>query len=110
MSSTPNERWTRVASLHEFGETRRLVREIEGVSILLLRQGAGVVAVRNSCTHLGRPLDGGRVMAGRIYCPFHGACFDLGTGEALSGPAVARLAVYDVTIEREEVFIAQRDR
>ncbi|MET0659199.1 MAG: Rieske (2Fe-2S) protein [Steroidobacteraceae bacterium] len=102
-----DEHWVRVASLTEFGETRRLVREVNGVSILFLRQGTGVTAVRNSCTHLGKPLEQGRVMAGRIFCPFHGACFDLNTGEAVSGPAVTSLQVYRTKIEGDEVFVSE---
>jgi nitrite reductase/ring-hydroxylating ferredoxin subunit len=98
--------WIRVASLNEFGETRRLVREVNGIGILLLRQSSGVIAVRNSCTHLGKPLEQGRVMAGRIYCPFHGACFDLTTGEAVSGPAVTRLQRYAVKLEGDDVFVS----
>ncbi|HKQ83459.1 MAG TPA: Rieske (2Fe-2S) protein [Steroidobacteraceae bacterium] len=101
-----DEHWIRVASLTEFGETRRLVRDVNGMSVLLLRQAAGVTVVRNSCTHLGKPLEQGRVMAGRIFCPFHGACFDLTTGEAVSGPAVTRLQVYRTKVEGDEVFVA----
>ena len=101
-----DEQWVRVASLGEFGDKRRLVREVNGVSILFLQQSSGVIAVRNSCTHLGKPLDQGRVMAGRIFCPFHGACFDLATGEAVSGPAVTRLQRYTVKVEGDDVFVA----
>lgn len=97
--------WVRVACTSELNETRRLVRDLQGVSILLLKSAGGVMAVRNACTHLGKPLADGRVMAGRIFCPFHGACFDLTTGEAVSGPAVARLQRYEVKIEHESIFV-----
>lgn len=100
------EQWIRVASLNEFGETRRLVREVNGLSILLLRQSSGVVAIRNVCTHLGKPLEQGRVMGGRIFCPFHGACFDLTTGAAVSGPAVTPIQRYAVKVEADDVFIS----
>jgi nitrite reductase/ring-hydroxylating ferredoxin subunit len=100
-----NARWLRVGSLEELGQAGRLVREIGGTSILLCRVAGRVVAVRNACTHLGKPLSEGRVMAGRIHCPFHGACFDLVTGEALSGPAVAGLRRYPVKVESGSLFV-----
>jgi 3-phenylpropionate/trans-cinnamate dioxygenase ferredoxin subunit len=100
-----DEQWIRVASLSDFGEKRRFVREVDGVAILFLQTASGVVAVRNLCTHLGKPLDQGRVMSGRIYCPFHGACFDLATGEAVSGPAVTSLQRWAVKVEGGEVFL-----
>ena len=90
--------WTHAAELSEFGSERRLTRSIAGIDLLLLRLENQVLAVRNRCTHLGQPLDRGRVMAGQIMCPFHGACFDLRSGAALSGPAVLPLACYPVRI------------
>lgn len=102
---TSEATWVRVACMSELNETRRLVRDLQGVSILLLQSAGGVVVVRNACTHLGKPLADGRVMGGQIFCPFHGACFDLTTGEAVSGPAVARLQRFEVKIEHENIFV-----
>jgi nitrite reductase/ring-hydroxylating ferredoxin subunit len=96
----------RVASTDELAGARRLVRQVAGIEVLLLQLAGGVVAVRNACTHLGKPLAQGRIMAGQLHCPFHGACFDLGTGEALSGPAVSPLPRYEVKINGAEVWVA----
>lgn len=93
------ERWTPVAQLADMGPTRRLVCRVAERDILLVRAGADVLAVDNRCTHLDQPLDQGRVMAGQITCPFHGACFDLRTGEAVSGPAVSPLRCYPARIQ-----------
>jgi 3-phenylpropionate/trans-cinnamate dioxygenase ferredoxin component len=98
--------WIRVASIDELAAARRLVRTIAGIEILVLQLSGSVVAVRNACTHLGKPLAQGRIIAGRLHCPFHGACFDLDTGEAISGPAVAPLPRYDVKIDGAEVWVA----
>jgi nitrite reductase/ring-hydroxylating ferredoxin subunit len=100
--------WTRVATRSEFGETRKLVRTIQGHDILLVRMGDEIVAVENRCTHLGQPLERGRVMAGQITCPFHGACFDLRSGAAISGPAVAALRRYPVQLDGDVVLLDLR--
>lgn len=106
MSSPPDlEGWHRVANLSDFGPTRKLVRDVGGRGVLLCRLGNDVVAVDNACTHLGKPLDGGRVMAGQITCPWHNACFDLRSGTALSGPAVASLTTWMVRVVDAELFI-----
>jgi nitrite reductase/ring-hydroxylating ferredoxin subunit len=99
------ERWTEVADVADLAPTGRHVCELEGRSILLCRAGGDIVAVSNRCTHLGQPLDEGRIMGGRIYCPHHSACFDLRTGEAVSGPAVTRLPRYEVRVETGRVWI-----
>lgn len=96
---------TLVASLKALTAARRLVCEVEGVSVLLLFTNSSVMAVRNACTHLGLPLDKGRLMAGQIHCPFHGACFDLKTGRAMSGPAVVPLQKFPVMIEGDDIWI-----
>jgi 3-phenylpropionate/trans-cinnamate dioxygenase ferredoxin subunit len=44
-------------------------------------------------------------MAGQITCPLHGACFDLRTGTALSGPAVAPLRRFEARIEGDRVEV-----
>jgi nitrite reductase/ring-hydroxylating ferredoxin subunit len=97
--------WTRVAALADFGPDRKLARRVCELDLLLVRVGDGVVAVRNQCTHLGHALDRGRVMAGTITCPFHGACFDLRTGAARSGPAVAALACYEARVHEGQVDV-----
>jgi nitrite reductase/ring-hydroxylating ferredoxin subunit len=42
-------------------------------------------------------------MAGQITCPFHGACFDLKTGAAVSGPAVFPLQRFPARLEGDDV-------
>ena len=98
-------KWVRIADRGELAATRRLVREVEGLSILLLQSSGDVIAIHNACTHLNKPLDGGRIIAGQIHCPFHGACFDLKTGEAVSGPAVMPLRRFAVRIDGDTIFI-----
>jgi nitrite reductase/ring-hydroxylating ferredoxin subunit len=98
-------RWIAVAKLADLQASGRQVCEIEGRSVLLCRSGGGIVAVSNRCTHLGQPLAQGRIMGGRIFCPHHSACFDLHTGEAISGPAVTRLPCYPVRVEGEQILI-----
>ena len=98
-------RWTVVARLADFGTDRRLARSVGGLDVLLVRVGDDVAAVQNKCTHLGHALDRGRVMAGQITCPYHGACFDLRTGAAVSGPAVAPLVRYEARVREQQVEI-----
>ena len=101
--------WTQIATLADFGTSRQLVVAYGGLSILLRKLNAGLngglVALNNVCTHLGQPLAGGRVIAGQIICPFHGACFDLHTGAALSGPAVLPLHRFPVRVDGDAVWV-----
>jgi nitrite reductase/ring-hydroxylating ferredoxin subunit len=89
--------------LSAFPAARQLAARIGDLELLLLRVGRDVLVLHNYCTHLGKPLTGGRVMAGQITCPFHGACFDVNTGAAVSGPAVFPLHRFPARLEGDEV-------
>lgn len=52
--------------------------------------------MESRCSHRGGPLHEGTVVDGCLECPWHGARFDLDTGEVRRGPASAAQPVYDV--------------
>jgi len=66
--------------------------------VLLCRHAGQWYAVDPLCTHAGAPLEGGRLLRGKIVCPLHGAAFDLATGAAMSPPAFRPLATYKLRI------------
>lgn len=65
-------------------------------AVVVVRVGDDVHAIGASCTHYGGPLAEGLVVGHTIRCPLHHACFDLKTGEAIGGPALADNACYEV--------------
>jgi nitrite reductase/ring-hydroxylating ferredoxin subunit len=90
--------WVSICSTAEFVGKRLLKCMAEGIEVLL-------VAIHNYCTHLGQPLEEGRIIGGQIFCPFHGACFDLRSGKAVSGPAVSPLYSFPVRTTDEQIWI-----
>ncbi len=52
--------------------------------------------VESRCSHRGGPLHEGAVVDGCLECPWHGARFDLETGEVRRGPASVPQPVYEV--------------
>lgn len=63
-----------------------------------------ITAMDNVCLHVGGPLGQGTVEGGKVVCPWHGWQYDPKTGEAAHNRA-ARLAVYPLKMENEEVWI-----
>ena len=64
--------------------------------VVLVRHGGKVSAIAAHCTHYHGPLAGGLVVDNTIRCPWHHACFDLSTGEALAAPALSPLSCWRV--------------
>lgn len=96
--------WIDHGSAAELSATRMSRQVVEDVDVLLCWSGGEPFAYRNQCTHMAKPLDGGRLFAGQIQCPFHGACFDIRSGAAVHGPAVAALQRVPVKVENGRVL------
>ena len=91
--------WTHHGTVAALSAQRMSRQVVAGVDILLCWSQGVPFAYLNQCSHLAKPLDGGRLVAGQIQCPFHGASFDVCSGAALCGPAVAPLQRIPVKIE-----------
>lgn len=84
--------------------------EIEGVRIVLVRDGAGIHALAATCTHAGGPLDQGRVSDGLIECPWHGSRFALEDGHVERGPATTPEPVYEARQRGDRIDVRKRPR
>src|ERR1700744_2521261 len=62
--------------------------------VLLARVGSEFFAIDAHCSHYHGPLVDGLVTGHDIRCPWHHACFDLRTGEAVRAPALSPLSVW----------------
>ena len=75
-----------------------LLGHLEDESVLLVRPSGQneVFAMQPTCTHYGGPLAEGMLVGCQIRCPWHHACFDLRTGEAVAAPALDPLPCWKV--------------
>ena len=80
-----------------------------GRDILICHTAEGFYALENRCSHAQSRLDGGRMRSHRLFCPLHGAAFDVRDGSALSRPAVRSLKSYPLRLDGEEILVAIGD-
>lgn len=78
-----------------------------GQSVVISRQGNDVFAIGGQCTHYGGPLAEGLVVGNTIRCPWHHACFDLRTGEALAAPALNHVARWEIVRDGNTIKVAK---
>jgi NADPH-dependent 2,4-dienoyl-CoA reductase/sulfur reductase-like enzyme/nitrite reductase/ring-hydroxylating ferredoxin subunit len=76
--------------------------------VLLVRSGSEIFAVDAHCSHYHGPLAEGLVDGESVRCPWHHACFDLRTGEAVRAPALSAIAVWKVEHEGDRIFVRQK--
>jgi nitrite reductase/ring-hydroxylating ferredoxin subunit len=70
-----------VAKSSQVKEGEVLPVKFENKKAMLTRVEGKIYAVENKCPHLGMPLAKGKVCNNAITCRWHGATFDLKTGE-----------------------------
>ncbi|OWV97215.1 apoptosis inducing factor family protein [Rhizobium sp. R693] len=92
-------------ALADLPDGGKLVGHRDGEPVLLVRRGKEIFAVAAACSHYGGPLVDGLVADDGIRCPWHHACFDLHTGEALRAPALSPLACWSVEQRGERIFV-----
>lgn len=92
----------RVSDMND-GEMREF--QIGERTALLVKDKGQYYAMGNRCTHYGAPLSKGVYCQGRVRCPWHGACFNVTTGDIEDFPGLDSLPVFQVEIREEDVIV-----
>ena len=86
-------------------EGKAMALDVEGKMIALFNINGRIFAIDDTCTHAEGPLSEGDVAGTTVTCPWHGAQFNIATGEALSEPACAGVKAYKVQIDGDDIKI-----
>lgn len=84
--------------------TCRLV-VLKGKEIVLFNVDGDFFALDNLCTHEEGPLCEGEIEGHEVTCPWHGAKFDIRTGEVLQDPAYEPVARHNVRIAGNDLEV-----
>jgi NADPH-dependent 2,4-dienoyl-CoA reductase/sulfur reductase-like enzyme/nitrite reductase/ring-hydroxylating ferredoxin subunit len=76
--------------------------------VLVVQLGHDVVAVGARCTHYKGPLAEGLVAGETVRCPWHHACFNLRTGEAVRAPALDPIACWRVERHGDRIVVKEK--
>ena len=95
---------TDTASLPE-GALKAFPTPASGPQVLLTRQQGQVHAFAPNCPHYGAPLEKGKVVNGKLICPWHHACFKLDSGHLCEPPALDNLPKFAVREEAGRILV-----
>jgi nitrite reductase/ring-hydroxylating ferredoxin subunit len=95
----------KVAQFDEISPGSGKVVEANGQSIALFNVDGALYAIDNTCTHVGGSLGEGDLIDDTVSCPWHGAQFNVKTGEVLGPPAGSGVRSYAVKVEGNDVFV-----
>ena len=97
--------FVKVAKTNEIepGEVRLV--DVQGKRIALFNLDGRFFALDNTCTHRGGPLAEGELSGHEVTCPWHGATFDVRTGEVVGPPAQQAVASYPVRVTESDIEV-----
>jgi 3-phenylpropionate/trans-cinnamate dioxygenase ferredoxin component len=79
--------------------------EVKGTEIAVFNVGGSFHAIDNTCTHVGGPLCEGAVEGVEVTCPWHGAVFNVTTGQVLGPPAGQGVGRYNVRVVGPDIEV-----
>ncbi|MBI5031983.1 MAG: Rieske 2Fe-2S domain-containing protein [Chloroflexi bacterium] len=94
-----------VLAMQDLPENKPIRVNAKGVPILLVRRGEEVFAVSAVCSHFGGPLEQGKLIDGRVQCPWHYSQFVLEDGRVIGGPATSPLPIYETRIDGGQIQV-----
>ena len=97
--------FVKVASTNEIAPGQARLVNIKGKEIVLFNIEGTFFALENACTHEEGPLAEGEIEGYEVTCAWHGARFDVRTGEALCAPAYEDVASYNVRVIGTDIEI-----
>jgi len=100
------EEFTAVMRESDLGE-RKLTRvDAGGVAVLLCRLDGDIRAIANTCTHMGGPLNEGKLIGDNaVECPWHCSRFSLRDGSVIDGPATFPEPRFDVRVQNGQIEV-----
>jgi len=72
-----SDEWVGVVKLSDLEDDKPVAADASGTAVMLLKRGEKIFALANACSHLGGPLNEGKLCNGSITCPWHGSRFAL---------------------------------
>ncbi len=85
------------------GEVRSFVVDTEVIAICNVE--GKFYAIKDECTHMEYPLSDGTLAEDTITCAWHGAKFNVRTGEVLAMPAYESVETYEIKVKGNDIYV-----
>ena len=97
--------FVKVAKTNEIEPGQARLVDVQGKRIALFNVDGTFFALDNTYTHRGGPLAEGEISGHEVTCPWHGARFDVRTGEVVGPPAQRAVVRYGVRVTGTDVEV-----
>lgn len=98
--------YVKVATIGDLSPGEAMTVDVGGEEVALFNLDGTYYAIGNVCTHAGGSLSDGELEGEEVECPWHGAHFNVRTGEVTTPPAPTGVKSYSVKVEGEDILIS----
>ena len=95
----------KVAKVSEIGPGKVKSVVVGNELVAICNTDGKFFAFIDQCSHEALPLSDGILEGKTITCAYHGAEFDIESGEALCLPAIDRIETYEVKVEDDDIYV-----
>jgi len=97
--------FTPIMAAAELPEATPTKASLGPTTLVVVRRGDVVYALKETCSHAGGPLSEGELRDDTIVCPWHASAFRLSDGAVRHGPATTRQVAYRARINAGQVEV-----
>lgn len=97
--------FVKVAKTDEIAPGQSKMLEVNGKKIAIFNVAGSFYAIDDTCSHRGGSLSQGMIEGENVTCPWHGAVFDVRSGEVLGPPAPTGVARYNVRVDGAQIEV-----
>ena len=99
------QKWVRVAIRDQCLPGHLLEVQLDELRIVLANVDGDIYALEDRCSHQEFPLSDGELEGTQLECIYHGATFDVCTGNAMQLPAIHPVKTYEVDVRDNEIYV-----
>jgi nitrite reductase (NADH) small subunit len=97
--------FVKVATTDELPPGQAQKVDVGDKTIALFNISGSYHAIDDTCTHEGGPLSEGEVEGNIVTCPWHGAQFNVATGEVVGPPAEVSVSAYRSRVNGSDIEV-----
>ncbi len=101
----PPPGFARAAAMEDVPPGSLKAVRLDGLAVVLCNVEGEIFAVEDNCSHQHFPLSKGELDDQVLTCDWHGARFDVRTGEALALPAVQPVRTFQVRVLGSDLYV-----
>ena len=97
--------FVKAAKTDEIAPGQSKMLEVNDKKIAIFNVAGSFYAIDDTCSHRGGSLSQGMIEGEKVTCPWHGAVFDIRSGEVLGPPAPKGVAWYNIRVDGVQIEV-----